>query len=278
MLRLALFLSASLAASSAWGDETCRYSGTTSHSGHVTVESKAVSANGETTVDVAARVGARSFGLIDWQYLYQEIGTFRGRELRSVAVNHRYSVAGSIRRQSWDQFTREPEGMSAYRVQAKTLDSMRTRHPGFVRHWDLSSFGEPWSRDYAGAPPERRADLDLARTEMPAGLGTPLTMAFYWVRWVGQEPATVPVFLPGFKQNARADIQVVSMGIETGGLRHVHSTVRPPRLSETLESTGDAWISPDHHLVRVTFDARGDLGEATGELHLDGCTGDAPSP
>ena len=258
--------------------ETCHYSGTTSYAGRVTVETRADTADGETTVNAAARVNARSFGVIDWQYLYQEIGTWRDGELQKVGVNHRYSVAGSIRRQQWDVFTRAPDGMQAYRVQAKTPEDFRIRHPGFVRHWDPAAFGEAWLGDYPAAPPERRADLDLPRAAMPRGLGTPLLLAFFWVRWAGQTPETVPVFLPGFKRDARVDIRVVSLGIEAGGLLHLRSSVRHNQLSETEVSTGDAWISPDHHLVRVAFDARGDHASAQGELHLDGCQGAALVP
>jgi|HubBroStandDraft_1064217.scaffolds.fasta_scaffold20818_2 hypothetical protein len=267
------FALAVMAVHAAWAGETCRYSGATSYSGRVSVETKATAANGETTVDVAARVSARSFGLIDWRYLYQEIGTWRDSELRSVGVNHRYSVAGSIQRQLWDVFNRTPDGMAGYRVLGTTLADFQAKHPGFVRHWDPASFGEPWLPDYASAPPERRADLDLPRASMPPGLGTPLLLAFYWVRWAGQQERTVPVFLPGFKHDARADIRVHPMGIDRDGLLHLHSSVRHPQLSETEVSTGDAWISPDHHLVRVAFNARGDHASAQGELHLEGCQG-----
>jgi hypothetical protein len=285
-VRIAFILFTAVVTRTAWADEICKYSGTTSHSGHMMVESRAATANGGTTVDVTARVGARTFGIIDWQYLYQEIATFRGRELQSVAVNHRYSVAGSIRRQQWDFFTRGSDGMSAYRVQANTLADFRIRHPGFVRHWDPASFGEPWLPDYRAAPPERRADLDLPARSMPPGLGTPLAMGFYWVRWAGREAGggtgrgsrTIPVFLPGFKRNARADIQLVSLGVEANGLLHLRSSVRHPQLSETEPSTADAWISPDHRLVRVMFDAQSDYGSAQGELRLDGCQGEAPAP
>jgi hypothetical protein len=278
VVRLISLVIAVMISRTAWAAETCQYSGTTSHSGHVIVESKATTANGTATVDVAARVGARTFGIIDWQYLYQEIATFRDSELQSIAVNHRYSVAGSIRRQLWDFFTRGPDGLSGYRVEANTLADMRTRHPGFVRHWDPASFGAPWLPDYTAAPPERRADLDLPRSSMPPGLGTPLAMGFYWVRWAGQDTRTVPVFLPGFKKNARADIKLVSLGVDANGLLHLRSSVHHPQLSETEASTADAWISPDHHLVRVTFDAHSDYGSAQGELRLDGCQGSASAP
>lgn len=242
------------------------------------MESKASAANGDTTVDVTARVNARSFGMVDWRYLYEEIGTWRDGELRSVGVNHRYSVFGVMRRQQWDLFDRTPDGMTAWRVEANSLADFKAKHPGFVRHWDPASFGEPWLADYQAAVPDRRADLDLPLASMPAGLGTPLLLAFYWVRWAGARERTVPVFLPGFKHNARVDIQVVSRGVGTDGLLHLQSSVLHPQLSETKVSTGDAWISPDHHLVRVTFEAHADYGSATGELHLDGCEGQPPIP
>jgi hypothetical protein len=262
----------------AWADETCRYSGTTSYDGQVSVTTTAATANGGITVNVAARVKARSFGLIDWEYLYQEIGTWRDGELQSIGVNHRYSVIGSIRRQQWDLFKRTAAGMQAWRVQAKTLADFQTQHPGFVRHWSPASFGENWLPDYSAAPPERRADLDLPRERMPPGLGTPLLLAFYWVRWAGDQERNVPVFLPGFKHDSRADIRVDSPGIETAGLLHLHSSVRHPQLSETQVSTGDAWVSADHHLVRETFEARTDSASVHGALHLDGCQGVPPAP
>jgi hypothetical protein len=275
---LALILAASLTLQTAWAEETCRYSGTTDYAGRVSVETRSTQANGETTVNVAARVNARTFGIIDWQYLYQEIGVWRDGTLWTVGVNHRYSLAGSIRRQQWDLFRRTPEGMTAWRVQAKTLADFRAKHPGFVRHWDPATFGEAWLDDYAAAPPERRADLDLPKASMPPDLGTPLLMAFFWVRWSGPRERTVPLFLPGFKRDARVDARVVSLGVGPDGLLHLRTSVTHPQLSETKVSTGDAWISPDNHLVRVTFDARADHASAHGELRLDGCEGAAIAP
>ncbi len=258
--------------------EVCRYAGTTSYSGHVLVETWASSTAGETSVDVTARVNAKSFGVFDWQYLYQEIGTWHDGALQSIGVNHRYSALGSIRRQQWDVFRRTPAGMTAYRVEANTLADFQNKHPGFARHWEPASFGAPWLRDYAAASPDRRADLDLPRAELPPGLGTPLVLAFWWVRWAGASDRTVPVFLPGFKHNARVDVHVASLGVEAGGLLHLRSTVRHPQLSDTRISTGDAWIAPDHHLVRIAFDALGDHGSARGELRLEGCQGQTAPP
>jgi hypothetical protein len=267
-----------LASHAVWAGETCRYSGETSYSGHVVVETKASAANGETTIDATARVTARSFGIINWQYLYEEIGTWRGGDLQEIGVNHRYSAAGSIRRQQWDVFRRTADGMTAYRVQSKTLADFRILHPGFMRHWDPATFGESWLADYAAAPPARRPDLDLPGSSMPAGIGSPLLLGFYWVRWAVARTRTVPVFLPGFKHNSRIDIRVVPFGVEANGLLHLHSTLRHPQLSASEVSVADAWISPDHHLVRVTFDARGQRGGAQGELRLIGCQGEAPVP
>jgi hypothetical protein len=58
----------------------------------------------------------------------------------------------------------------------------------------------------------------------------------------------------------------------------LHTSVRHPQLSEVKASTGDAWISADHHLVRESFEARTDNHSAHGELHLDGCSGVPPAP
>ena len=69
--RFASCVVAILLAHAAWADETCSYSGTTSYDGQVGVQTTAAAANGGITVDIAARVKARSFGVIDWQYLYQ---------------------------------------------------------------------------------------------------------------------------------------------------------------------------------------------------------------
>jgi hypothetical protein len=278
MRRLACYAIVLLAGHPVWAGETCRWTGTTSYSGRVEVEAKSAATKGETTIDVTARVAARSFGLINWQYLYQEIGIWRDGALSQIAVNHRYSVAGLVRRQQWDVFDRAPSGMIAWRAQAKTLSDFQIKHPEFVHHWSLASFGEPWLADYPSARPERRADLDLAADAIPPGLGTPLALAFHWVRWAGPEDRTVPVFLPGFKRDKRVDIRTVSLGVEAGGLLHLRAEARYPGLSKTEVSTGDAWISADHRLVRAAFDARSDRGSAQGELRLEACMGDPSTP
>ena len=232
----------------------------------------ATAAGDSTTVDVQARLRATSLGFLDWRYWVEEIGTWRGQDMTSVAVNNRYEFAGRLMRQNWDVFTLGPSGLTAQRVQAKTEDDFRRLHPGFIRHWDPSTFGQPWLPDYPAAPPERRGDLDLPRAAMPPATGSPLALGFYWVRFAAPERRTVPIFLPGFKRDSRVDAAVAFLGQEDG-LRHFRTTVRHPQLSEDQASAGDAWVTEDHHLARLSFDAHGAHGSAHGELRLDGCQG-----
>jgi len=167
--------------------------------------------------------------------------------------------------------------MAGYRVQAKTLDDFKVRHPGFVRHWDPASF---WAAMVAGlrgraTRTARRPRSTPDRDARPTS-GTPLPLAFFWSAGRGA-CANHPGVSAGFKQDERADIRVVSRGRDANGLLHLHSAVRSPQLSETEASTGDAWISADHHLVRVTFDARGERGNAQGEVHFGWVRGRATS-
>jgi hypothetical protein len=253
--------------------ESCTYAGTTSYDGQVSVQTIASGATNDRTVDVLARVRARSFGLLPWRYWAEEIGTWRDGAMTRVAVNNRYEFSGRILRQNWDVFTASEKGLMARRVQGKTEADFERQHPGFVSHWDPSSFGVPWLPDYPKAPPERRADLDLPKAEVAPGLGSPLALAFYWVRWAPPETRPVPIFLPGFKHDARVDVSVSYLGTEGDGSRHFRTAVRHPQLSEDQTSTGDAWVTADHRLARVAFDARGARGTAHGELQLDGCDG-----
>ena len=262
----------------AWSAETCRYVGTASHAARMTVDTVASTVNGETMIDVTARIDARSLGIISLRYLHQEISLWRGGELRLAAVNHRYSLGGSIKRQQWDVFTRGPDGMLAYRAQAKTLGDFQARHPRFVRHWETASFGQPWLNEYAQAGAERRADLDLPGNAMPPGTGTPLAMAFHWVRWANPDGHAVPVFLPGFKHDARADLPVSLVAVEADGTRHVRLTARHPQLSTAEPSTGDAWIDAHRRLLRVAFDAHTRQGGARGMVDLERCAGNPATP
>jgi hypothetical protein len=252
--------------------EVCRFTGTTNHEGHVAVTATAEAADGMIQVDVVMAFDATTFWT-RFRYLVEEISTWRGRDMQSVAVNTRYLVGDHIVRQQWDAFQRTRDGLQARRVQAKTLDDFRQRHPGFVQHWDPASFGSPWLQDYQAAPPERRADLDLKGAPLPEGLGSPLAMAFYWSRWLPDGAANAAIFLPGFKADKVADLQVAAAD---GGARQ--ATVRHPALDKSPASTATVLRSADGHLLELSFDVHGPAGSAEGQLRQAGCNGAPVKP
>ena len=203
--------------------------------------------------------------------LSQEIGTYRDGELESVGVDHRYSVEGSIRRELWGLFDRTPDGMRGARIVSTSLADLQKKHPGFSGHWPPETFDLPWRADFGrvrGAPggPGPAGGADHSRFGLAVAAGVLLGA-------VGRRGALAPVFLPGFKRDKRVDVRVTPLGFEPDGTLHLRSSVRYPALSETQVSTGDAWITPDHHLARVTFDARSDQGSAVGDVRLEGCEG-----
>lgn len=262
----ALFL---LAASPGLAAEVCQYAGATSQSGRVAVRTEVSEASGLVTVAVAVRLDASPWRLWDVQVLAEEISSWRGGELRSVAVNNRYIVNGRPRRQQWDVFTRGPDGLVASRVQAKTLADFRKRHPAFAVHWDMARFGQPWLADYPAAQPERRPDLDLGRAALPLQPRTPLALAFHWSRWLPAAERTVPVFLPGWKRDAALDASVQPAGPD-GRWR---ITLRHPALDRAQPSWADAVVSPDHQLRRLTFDIHAAAGDGQGWVDLVSCQG-----
>ncbi len=249
--------------------ETCRYDGGTSHAGHVAVETTATAQGGTVTVDVRLAFTLATW-LFDARYLRQEISTWRGDELQGVAVNSRDSVDGRIVRQQWDVFRRVAGGLQASRVQAKTLAAFRRRHPGFAAHWPAATFGQAWLPDYAAADPERRPDLDLPA--MPPRVRTPLALAFYWSRWLSPDGGGVAVFLPGFKRDSRADLDL-GAAVPGAGWRLWQGDVRNASLSAAPPSRVRAWVSPEHRLLQLAFDAHARAGSASGVIRTQGCSG-----
>lgn len=260
----ALFL---LAASPGLAAEVCQYAGATSQSGRVAVRTEVSEASGLVTVAVAVRLDASPWRLWDVQVLAEEISSWRGGELRSVAVNNRYIVNGRPRRQQWDVFTRGPDGLVASRVQAKTLADFRKRHPAFAVHWDMARFGQPWLADYPAAQPERRPDLDLGRAALPLQPRTPLALAFHWSRWLPAAERTVPVFLPGWKRDARVDEAVAPVAPGRWRL-----TLRHPALRDGAGSWAEAAVSAGHKLMRLTFNVEARAGHGQGWVDQAGCT------
>ncbi len=256
--------------------EICRYTGRADHSGQLAVRTEVTAAGGAVTVDVTFAL-ATNVWFFDVQYLAEEISTWRAGELQNLAVNTRYGVDGRMRRQQWDVFVRTPDGLEARRVQAKTLADLRRRHPLFATHWDPATFGQPWLQDYAGALPERRPDLDLPRQAAPSDLRTPLALAFYWSRWLPSGGEDVPVFLPGFKRDARLDF-AVGAAASGDGWRSWQAPLRHVGLSATVPSTAGVWVSQDGHLLQLAFDVHARQGSARGVIRAQGCQGVAITP
>lgn len=265
-MRAALALLALLALP-AHAAEVCTYAGATSYKGRVSVQTEVSESAGLTTVRVLARLDASPSWFYDVQFLAEETSAWRSNELQSVAVNGRYSVDGRPRRQQWDVFVRGPAGLVASRVQAKTAADFRRRHGAFAHHWDLSRFGQPWMADYAAAVPERRPDLDLRPDAMPPALRTPFALAFYWSRFLPPGAAVVPVFLPGWKRDARVDAPV-----SPGGDRRWRMALRHPALGRSAPSWADAIVTGGQ-LRRILFAVHAPAGDGEGWVDLVGCQG-----
>jgi hypothetical protein len=271
---LVFFTAAQFCAASACG-EICRFTGTTSHDGHVAVTASVQASDGATRVDVALAFDATWMFWFHFRYLVEEISTWRNDRMQSLAVNTRYLVGGRIIRQQWDAFQRSPEGLQAQRVQAKTLADFRRRHPGFVQHWDPATFGSPWLQDYPAASPERRADLDLKGAPLPDGLSSPLAMAFYRIRWLPRDGHDVPVFLPGFKTDKLVNVPI---GPAAADGRQRQAVLRYPVLSRTPASTATAVMSPDGRIARLAFDVHEPGETARGVVDNQGCEGSPVKP
>jgi hypothetical protein len=265
------FVAMWLGTSAASVAEVCRFAGTTQPAGQVAVTADVTSSNGTTRVDVAVSFETTTLFWFRVRYLMEEVSVWRAGEFERIGVNTRYLVGDHIVRQLWDLFQRENDAIRAYRVQAKSLADFRGRHPGFVRHWDPSTFGQPWLDDYLSASPERRADLDLKVTPLPPKLRSPLALAFYWSRWLPPGGQNAPVFLPGFKADMMVDVPIIA-GTSVGG-RFWQTALRHPALSKTPPSTARAWMSHDGHLRQLALDLHEPRGSARGLITQEGCHG-----
>ena len=250
MIRL---VTALLLMSSATHAETCRYTGTTSYDGRLAVTADATQLDGLLTLDVTVEFTVHAW-MIDYRYLGQEISTWsvgKGRSgaLQSVAVNQRSLVDGNIKRQQWDVFTRNGPRLEGYRIQAKYLDDLQQRYPGFVRHWAPASFGQSWLPDFPRAGAERRPDLDLPASDVQ----TPLAFAFFWTRFLPLDGGRASLVLPSFKRDKEVSISV-GPAIAGGGWNRWSTTLRHPALETRPASNAAVWISPDHRLLQIGFD------------------------
>lgn len=247
--------------------ETCRFAGTASHDGRLAARSEVTQSDGLVTIDVTLDFTVSAW-VSDYRYLGQEISTWRGTDLVSLAINQRSFSGGAVVRQQWDVFTRHGDTLEASRVQAKRLAEFRQRHPGFVRHWQSTAFGQGWLADYPGATPERRPDLDLPA----AGAKSPLAFAFYWSRFLPPAGGRATLVLPSFKQNKAV---ALTLPAATGGdgWSRWSTELHHPALTGSPASTSAAWVSPDHHLLQLGFDIHTDWASGRAVIRAEGCQG-----
>lgn len=266
----AMSVTALLFSSPARGGEICEYAGRTNYSGAVSVRAEVSPAQNETGVRVALRFTARFMMIFEVEYLAEEISHWRNGELQSVALNTRYLVNNRIIRQQWDDFDRGKDGFAAYRVQGKNGEDFRRRYPAFSRYWSPSMFGQPWLAEYQLARPERRPDLDLSKQAIAAGLRSPLSFAFYWIRTLRPVSQTVPVFLPGNKRQSRVDLSVTPPEAESG-LRVWHIPIHFEAFRTSKDSQAMAWISPSQQVEQIAFYVSNQSGTGSGVLRKLKC-------
>lgn len=271
--RFWLCLAAALAfAGNARGAQICRFAGHTDYSGQLTVTaSDRHAADGTLSVDVLGAFRATPWPFVHIRYLMEELSTWRSGQLQSVAVNTRYLADGHIVRQLWDVYTANGHGLTAYRLEGSAAQ-IRRRHPGFIRHWDPSTFGKPWLRDFWSAHPDRRPDLDLPASSMRPDLKVPLALAFYWSRWPPSGARTIDVFLPGFKKDKTATLTVQPEGPPGNGWHQWQITVRYPGLSLSEPSTATAQIATGGRLLQLAGRVVTRNRIARGWIRKQGCT------
>jgi hypothetical protein len=271
--RSSLCLAATLLlACHAHAEEICRFAGRSDYSGQLTVTAiDRHDADGTITVDVLGAFQAKPWPFVQVRYLMEELSRWRSGQLQNVATNTRYLVAGHIVRQLWDVYMPDGHGLAGYRVEGSLGELRRTR-PGFIRHWDPTTFGEPWLQDFWSAHPDRRRDLDLPVSSMHSDLRVPLALAFYWSRWMPPGGRTVDVFLPGFKKDKIVDLTIKPDGSPGDAWYQWQTTVRYPALSMSHPSTATAQISTDGHLLQLagTVVMRNSL--AHGWIRQQGCS------
>ena len=230
---------------------TCYYNGQTSYHGQVTATVADTETPAGLVIDVHLRLDATPWHIWPVQFLIQERSTYRNGTLYAVEVNGRWSSNGSIRRQYWDVLTPTPAGFEAYRIQVKRQSDLRRRNPPLARYWNPATFDQPWLSIFTIATPDRRPDLDLPTAQIPPNLKSPLALAFYWSRQ--HLGPTVPIFLPGWKRDARL----------TGTLTHTGLTTRLTLPHPALEPGSYIEATQNPHTLRLAAQTTAGDGEAT---------------
>jgi hypothetical protein len=261
-----------LLACNAHAEEICRFAGRTDYSGRLAVTAiDRHASDGTITVDILGVFQAKPWPFVQLHYLMEELSRWRSGQLQTVATNTRYLAAGHIVRQLWDVYMPDGHGLAGYRLEGSLGDIRRTR-PGFIRHWDPATFGQPWLQDFWSAHPDRRRDLDLPVSSMHADLRVPLALAFYWSRWLPPGGRTVDVVLPGFKKDKNVDLTIEPDGAPRDGWYRWQTTVRYPGLSMSQPSTAAAQISTDGHLLQLAGTVVMRNSRAHGWIRQQGCS------
>lgn len=230
---------------------TCTYTGTSSYNGRLTATVTDTETSAALQIDVRIRLDATPWHLWPVQFLAQELSTYRNGTLQSVAINGRWSSGGTLRRQYWDVFTPSYTGLIAQRIQVKRESDLERRHPSFAPYWNPATFAQPWLPTFNIAAPDRRPDLDLPTAQIPPGLKPPLALALYWSR----QPLapTIPIFLPGWKHDARLTGTTTHTG-QTTRLTLPHPALSPASFIETTQNP---------HALHLQAETTAGDGEAT---------------
>lgn len=250
MIRTTLVLAALIAQAPA-NAATCNYTGTSSYNGQIAATVTDTETASGLVINVLLRLDATPWHLWPVQFLIQEQSTYRNNTLQSVAVNGRWTSNGTIRRQYWDLLTPGPAGFEAYRIQVKRQSDLQRRNVPFAQYWNPTTFAQPWEQTFTQSTPDRRPDLDLPTNQRVPGLKTPLALAFYWSRQ--PLPRTIPIFLPGWKHDARLTGTLAQSGPKT------RLTVAYP----ALEPTSYIEAAQNPHTLHLQAETTAGNGEAT---------------
>jgi len=255
--------------------ETCSYRGGGDHGARIALTTIAERNGGALRLRALWRLSAKPLPFYGFEYLVEEISDWRDGQLLRIGLNLRHFVNGRIRRQQWDVFEREGTGFAAWRLQGKRVEDLQAKHPAFVGHWPVAAFGTPWLEAYRAGAPEPRSDLSLPPGQAPADLVPPFAAGFYLPRTAPAGPQRVALFIPGNKQQNRADVMVAAPDPAPDGGHVWRIGLRSDRLGLDPGSEAQAVIDRAGRLGEIRFRLRGYGMTANGEIRLEGCSGGA---
>ena len=255
--------------------ETCTYTGGGDYDARIGLTTIAERQGATLRLRALWRLNASPLPFYRFEYLVEEISEWQGDRLLRLGLNLRHFVNGRIRRQQWDVFARTPDGFDAWRLQGKRAEEVARKAPGFARHWDVAAFGQPWLATYPTGAAEPRSDLALKASEAPSGLVPPFAAGFYLPRFAPAAPQRIALFIPGNKQQNRADLDVPAPGPAPAGGHVWRIALESEKLGLDRGSHAFATIAPGARLAAIRFRLLGFGMTAAGEIALQGCDGEA---